>query len=72
MRRNKHLILWSRFGSLVLLMWAAYEQNALQDWTVFQTEERQRLADEDSAECSAQLRQIVVQALVVADTGDVW
>jgi mono/diheme cytochrome c family protein len=67
MRRNKHLILWSSLGSLVLLMWAAYEENALQDWRVFQTEYRRRLAAADAAEFSVQLRQIVVPSLGAAD-----
>ena len=68
MRRNKHLILWSSLGSLVLLMWAAYEENALQDWRVFQTEYRQRLAAADAAGFSVELRQIVVPGHYLPDS----
>jgi len=67
MRLNKHLILWSSLGSLVLLMWSAYQEKVLQDWRVIQTEYRRRLSAEQGAEFSVQLRQIVVPSRGAAD-----
>jgi len=65
MRGNKHLLLWSSLASLALLIWAAYEENVLQDWRVIQRE--YRLAAQPEVELEVQLRQIVVPKLGAVD-----
>ena len=32
MKANKHLLLWSSLGTLLVLFWAAFHENYLQDW----------------------------------------
>lgn len=67
MRFNKHLLLWSSVGVLVLLVWAAAQENLLQDWRRHQKAYKQKLSTDRSAEFNVQLRQIVAPTLAVTD-----
>jgi mono/diheme cytochrome c family protein len=67
MRRNKHLLLWSSLGALGLLLWAAYQENALQEWRVIQSDYRSRLAAKGANGFDVELRQVVVPSLGVVD-----
>jgi len=65
MRLNKHLLLWSSAGSLVVLVWAAFSENVLADWRRAQAHVAAALPPD--AGFQVQLRQIVVPALHTAD-----
>ena len=67
MRANKHLLLWTSLGTLLLLGWAAYDENALREWRRLQRRYAEALPPEQRADFAVQLRQIVVPALDVAD-----
>jgi cbb3-type cytochrome c oxidase subunit III len=67
MRANKHLLLWSSLGTLLVLMWAAYSENTLQEWRALQRDYRDGLPPEGRAAFSIQLRQVVVPELGVSD-----
>ena len=67
MQRNKHLLLWTSLGTLLLLGWAAFAENQLQEWRVLQRSYREALPADRRAEFSIQLRQIVVPQLDAAD-----
>lgn len=67
MRANKHLLLWSSLGTLLLLGWAAFEENSLQEWRVLQREYRRLLPADRQGAFNEQLRQVVVPALGAAD-----
>ncbi len=67
MRANKHLLLWTSLGTLAVLAWAAYEENALQDWRVLQRSYRELLPQDRRGAFAVQLRQIVVPELRVTD-----
>ena len=64
---NKHLLLWTSLGSLLLLVWAAYQENVLQEWRVLQAQYRGQLPEQDAAKFNVQLRQVVVPEAGVAD-----
>ncbi len=66
-RANKHLLLWSSLATLVALGWAAYRENALQEWRVVQRDYKRHLPAANAAEFKVQLRQIVVPNLHAAD-----
>jgi cbb3-type cytochrome c oxidase subunit III len=67
MRANKHLLLWSSLGTLLVLGWAAFSENRLQEWRVLQRSYRDRLPAEQSGAFAVQLRQVVVPELGVSD-----
>jgi cbb3-type cytochrome c oxidase subunit III len=67
MRFHKHLLLWSSLGTLALLGWAAFSENALADWRRVQRAARARLGPEDAAGFAVELRQIVVPELSLSD-----
>jgi cbb3-type cytochrome c oxidase subunit III len=67
MRANKHVLLWTSLGTLLLLGWAAYDENALREWRRLQRRYAEALPPEQRADFAVQLRQIVVPALDVAD-----
>jgi len=64
-RANKILLLVTSLATFFLLGWAAFEENALQEWRRLQREYRRRLPAD--AGFKVQLRQIVVPALHAAD-----
>jgi cbb3-type cytochrome c oxidase subunit III len=66
-RANKHLLLWASVGTLLLLGWAAFDENYRQEWRLLQARYRDRLPAERRAEFSVQLRQVVVPSLDAAD-----
>jgi len=67
MKANKHLLLWSSLGTLLVLMSAAYSENRFQEWRVLQRGYRDGLPPEDRAAFNVQLRQVVVPELGVSD-----
>jgi cbb3-type cytochrome c oxidase subunit III len=67
MRANKHLLLWSSLGTLVVLLWAAYSENTLQEWRVLQRRYKDLLPSERAGAFRVQLRQVVVPELDVSD-----
>lgn len=62
MNRNKHLLLWSSIGCLVLLIVAAVHENFLKEWRRIQSAARAETGPVD-----VRLRQIVVPALQTTD-----
>ncbi len=62
MNKNKHLLLWSSVITLVLLLWAAVDENFLREW---RTQQRAYAAKKAAAGKSAdvKLRQVVVPQL---------
>jgi mono/diheme cytochrome c family protein len=62
MNRNKHLLLWSSLGVLLLLVVAAVEENFLKDWRQLQAATRTA-----SGPAEVRLRQIVAPKLGVTD-----
>jgi mono/diheme cytochrome c family protein len=62
MRKNKHLLLWSSLGALLLLIAAAVEENWLRQWRALQ-----RGALSTSGPIEVRLRQLVVPALGATD-----
>lgn len=67
MRFYKHVLLWSSLGTLLILGWAAVEENVLAGWRRTQGAARARLPAEEAEAFSVELRQIVVPDLAVAD-----
>jgi cbb3-type cytochrome c oxidase subunit III len=67
MRFYKHVLLWSSLGTLLILGWAAVEENLLAGWRRTQGAARSRLPQEEAEAFSVELRQIVVPDLGVAD-----
>jgi cbb3-type cytochrome c oxidase subunit III len=67
MRLYKHVLLWSSLGTLLILGWAAVEENLLAGWRRAQGAARARLPPEEAEAFSVELRQIVVPELAVAD-----
>ncbi|MDH3443056.1 MAG: c-type cytochrome [Deltaproteobacteria bacterium] len=59
MKANKHLLLWSSLAALVVLLWAAVNENFLRDWRVIQHEVQAELPASQAAAFDIQLRQIV-------------
>ncbi|HET7745814.1 MAG TPA: c-type cytochrome [Vicinamibacteria bacterium] len=62
MRRNKLLLLVSSLGALLLLVFAAFEENVLREWRRIQKQARA-----DSGPIEVRLRQVVVPPLGIAD-----
>jgi mono/diheme cytochrome c family protein len=67
MKRNKHLLLWSSLGGLLLLAAAAYQEHFRQDWRKLQDEYRALLPPSEAARFTPQLRQIFIPELRVTD-----
>lgn len=67
MKANKYLLLFSSLGTLLVLFWAAFQENFLQDWRRIQRRVQERLPQEQAAAFPIQLRQIVFPDLRVAD-----
>lgn len=67
MKANKHLLLWSSVGSLILLLTAAGQEHFLEDWRVIQQEYAQLLKPAGAENFQSRLHQIVVPALDVTD-----
>jgi len=67
MRFYKHVLLWSSLGTLLILGWAAVEENVLAGWRRTQGAARSRLPPEEADAFSVELRQIVLPGLAVAD-----
>ncbi len=65
MKNNKHLLLWSSVGTLVVLVWAAFAENVLADWRQAQNHVAASLPA--GTDFQVQLRQIVVPGLKAAD-----
>ncbi len=66
-RPNKLLLLGSSLVTLLLLIWAAYQENVLRDWRRIQRDYLARVGPEHKDNFRPQLRQIVVPALKAAD-----
>jgi len=66
-RAIKHLLLWSSLGTLVALGWAAFAENALQEWRVLQQQYRDSLPPAEAETFEVRLRQIYVPALGASD-----
>lgn len=62
MRLNKHALLWSSLGALIVLGYAAYSENVLADWR-----QCQRKVAEAVPGFEVQLRQVVVPSLRAFD-----
>lgn len=62
MQGNKHLLLWSSLGALLLLIVAAVQENWLREWRTLQ-----RGAQSPSGPIEVRLRQVVVPALGATD-----
>lgn len=62
MKKNKHLLLWSSAGVLLLLVIAAVQENFLKQWRQIQSSARA-----DTGPVDVRLRQIVVPALGITD-----
>jgi cytochrome c oxidase cbb3-type subunit 3 len=62
MNKNKHLLLWSSLGTLVLLAVAAVQENFLKDWRAIQASVRT-----EAGPTEVRLRQIVAPRLRVTD-----
>jgi hypothetical protein len=67
MRFYKHVLLWSSLGTLLILGWAAVEENVLAGWRRTQGSASARLSPEEAEAFSVELRQIVLPELGVAD-----
>jgi cbb3-type cytochrome c oxidase subunit III len=67
MRLNKHLLLWSSLGTLVLLAWSAYQENVLREWRRIQRGYEGAGTEAIAAGFRVQLRQIVVPELGATD-----
>ncbi len=65
MKTNKHLLLWSSVGTLVVLFWAAFSENVLAEWRQAQNHVAASLPA--GSDFQVQLRQIVVPGLNAAD-----
>lgn len=65
MKLNKHLLLWSSTGALLVLVWAAYAEHFLSDWRQAQNHVASKLPP--GTDFEVQLRQIVVPSLNAAD-----
>ncbi len=63
MKRNKHLLLWSSAGVLILLFVAAGQENFAKEWRHLQG----RVAADSTDGFNVQLRQIVVPQLRITD-----
>lgn len=59
MKANKHLLLWSSLAALVVLIWAAVDENFFRDWRVIQRRIQARLQPSQGEAFAVQLRQIV-------------
>ncbi|MBM4061298.1 MAG: c-type cytochrome [Planctomycetes bacterium] len=64
MQANKHLLLWSSAGSLVVLVWAALTETIFAEWRQSQVHVAENLAGQP---LDIQLRQIVVKELDATD-----
>lgn len=67
MRANKHLLLWSSLGTLLILIWAAFQENYLQDWRRVQRTVRSGLTPDQAAAFQIELRQVVAPSLQAFD-----
>lgn len=67
MKANKHLLLWSSIGTLLVLMYAAFHENYLQDWRRVQRHIRDSLPPDQAAAFQIQLRQIVATDVKATD-----
>jgi mono/diheme cytochrome c family protein len=67
MKANKHLLLWSSIGTLLVLLWAAFHENYLQDWRRVQRKIRSAMPPDQAASFQIQLRQIVAPATKASD-----
>lgn len=67
MKKNKHLLLWSSLGTLLILMWAAFHENYLQEWRRIQRNVKQRMPPQQAAAFQVQLRQVVAPELKTYD-----
>ncbi len=66
-RRNKHLLLWTSLATLLLLVYAAFEENVLREWRGIQRRYQQRLPAAEAADFNVQLRQVYAPALKATD-----
>jgi cbb3-type cytochrome c oxidase subunit III len=66
-RANKYLLLATSLATLLLLLYAAFEENVLREWRRLQATYRERISPEDRQGFAIQLRQVVVPALDVTD-----
>ncbi|HSB10118.1 MAG TPA: c-type cytochrome [Blastocatellia bacterium] len=62
MRKTKHLLLWSSVGVLLLLIFAAFDENFLKEWRRLQGQ-----ASAQNAPIDVRLRQVVAPGLNVSD-----
>jgi cbb3-type cytochrome c oxidase subunit III len=62
MNKNKHLLLWSSLGTLVLLAGAAVQENIFREWR-----QTQKAMASESGPLDVHLRQVVVPKMQVAD-----
>src|SRR6185503_15256399 len=62
MRKTKHLLLWSSVGVLLLLIFAAFDENILKEWRHIQG-----AASAEDAPIDVRLRQVVTPGLNVSD-----
>lgn len=67
MRANKHLLLWSSLGVLLLLLWAAAQEDIFKDWRRIQRGYESGLPADAAGGYEIQLRQVVVPALEATD-----
>ncbi len=67
MKKNKHLLLWSSLGTLLILMWAAFHENYLQEWRRIQRDVKNRMPPQQAETFQVQLRQVVAPELKTFD-----
>lgn len=67
MKANKHLLLWSSVGTLVVLLWAAVQENFFRDWRIIQRAVAVRLPPAQAHGFAIQLRQIVSRQVGATD-----
>lgn len=67
MKANKHLLLWSSLGTLLVLMYAAFHENYLQDWRRVQRHIRDSMPPDQAAAFQIQLRQVVATDVKATD-----
>jgi cbb3-type cytochrome c oxidase subunit III len=67
MRLYKHVLLWSSLGTLLVLAWAAIEENVLAGWRTTQEAARERMPADEGEAFAVELRQIVLPDIGVAD-----
>lgn len=67
MKANKHLLLWSSLGTLLVLMYAAFHESYLQDWRRVQRHIQMSLPRDQAAAFHVQLRQVVATDVKATD-----